>query len=172
MAYETACEGYGSVPARFMFVGISAGRLGALVSKVPLTRDSSGRIFQRCLRELGLSESDEFSEKPVLKDCYVTNLVKGRCLTPYGLNRLPTPKEVEFWWPRMISEIATVRPRRVIALGDLVWRTLERKGVRPVGYRGLLTVVKHPRWFHSHGALRQGSPAFDDMVKEYKAALA
>ncbi len=151
-----------------MFVGISAGRLGALVSKVPLTRDASGRIFQRCLKELGLSESDEFSESPVLNDCYITNLVKGRCLSEKGLNRLPTDKEVAFWWPRMASEIVMVRPFRIVALGDFVWRRLQRKGVRTTGYGGPLTMVYHPRWYASKGALKTGSPAFDRMVEDYR----
>jgi hypothetical protein len=87
-----------------MFVGISAGRLGALVSKVPFTKDASGRIFQRCLNRLGLSESDEFSLKPQLRDCYVTNLVKSRVLTSKGLNRLPTVREMLDWLPCFIID--------------------------------------------------------------------
>ncbi len=166
--YDLACDGYGSVPAKFMFVGISAGRLGALVSKVPLTRDASGRLFQRCLKQLGLSESEESCEAPILKDAYVTNLVKGRCLTEKGLNRLPTDKEVAFWWPRMASEIAMVQPDRIIALGDFVARRLERKGVRPSGLGGRLYWAYHPRWYASHGALRNGSPAFAKMVADYR----
>src|SRR5712692_7170182 len=56
-AFDRACEGYGSSPAKFMFVGISAGRLGARITKVPFTKDASGRIFQRCLGRLGLSKT-------------------------------------------------------------------------------------------------------------------
>jgi uracil-DNA glycosylase len=101
---KAECEGYGCIPADFMFVGISAGRLGALVSKVPFTKDASGRIFQRCLNRLGLSESDEFSLKPQLRDCYVTNLVKSRVLTSKGLNRLPTVREMLDWLPCFIID--------------------------------------------------------------------
>jgi len=45
-AFEEACEGYGTIPADFMFVGISAGRLGALKTKTPFTKSASGRIMQ------------------------------------------------------------------------------------------------------------------------------
>jgi len=176
--FQLECEGYGCVPAKWMFVGISAGRRGALLSKVPLTKDASGRIFQRCLRELGLSESDEFSLKPVLKDTYLTNLVKGRCLDEDGNNRMPTDEEVSYWTPRLVDEIRKVRPDNkdetmVVALGDFVWRRfgpvqraflLERRRIRTFP-------VKHPRWFCSQGGLKPDSPAFKTMVEEYRTRL-
>lgn len=177
LGFELACDGYGSIPAKVMFVGISAGRRGALISKVPLTKDGSGRLFQRCLKELGLSESDEFSWTPVLKDCYITNLVKGRCLTPEGLNRLPTTEEIEYWFPRFMDEYRAVRPRSILALGSLVFREIARRGpIESVdnlpGPLALLRQVKHPRWYTSHGALSSPlSKAFLDMTLEYRMAL-
>lgn len=117
MTTEPACQGYGAVPADYMFVGISAGRLGALVTRVPFTKDASGRIFQRCLGRLHLSTSDEFSLKPNLVNCYVTNLVKARVLTKSGLNRLPTPKEVETWLPTFRAEVESLKPKLILALG-------------------------------------------------------
>jgi uracil-DNA glycosylase family 4 len=153
-----------------MFVGISAGRRGALLSKVPLTKDASGRIFQRALKELGLSESDEFSEAPKLKDCYVTNLVKGRCLTPEGNNRLPVLKEIEFWWPRFLEELSTVKPDRILALGDLVADTLGRK--LSLDQLRRVSKVKHPRFYASQGALsHQLTKAFLDMTFAYRLAI-
>ncbi len=174
--FELACEGYGCIPARYLFVGISAGRLGALVSKVPLTRDASGRVFQRCLKELGLSESDESCEAPILKDAYVTNLVKGRCLTEGGLNRLPTVQEIDYWFPAFMEEYIRVRPERILALGHLVFQEIARRGpIERVGELpsplGLLREVRHPRWFQSHGALKPLSKAFLDMCLEYRMAL-
>jgi len=162
---DLECNGYGNVPAKVMFVGISAGRRGALVSKIPLTRDASGRIFQRCLKELGFSLSDEFSEKPILKNCYITNLVKGRCLTKDGLNRLPTIKEVERWWEFFVQEYKKVQPEVVVALGDFVYKKLrflqDANVVR----------VKHPRWYQAHGALKSNSSSFKQMVRDYQTVI-
>jgi len=166
MYEEAACDGYGCLPADFMFVGISAGRLGALKTRVPFTQDASGRIFQRCLSRLGLSRSDEFSIKPELVNCYVTNLVKARILTKQGLNRLPTVKEILFWIPTLRDEVSQVRPKRIIALGKLVSRCLWKQYPR-----SLVRHVPHPRWYQAHGALAQGSRSFEQMVQDYKAVL-
>ncbi len=156
------CDGYGKVPSDLMFVGISAGQRGALITKVPLTKDASGRIFQRCLSRLGLSESDEFSTEPVLH-CYITNLVKSRVLTKKGLNRLPTQREMIDWLPYFEREVEKVQPKRIIALGSLVAGFLKRNG-----FHKITVEAKHPRWYQSHGALAIGSPAFEEMVKQYQ----
>lgn len=155
------CRGYGSIPARVTFVGISAGRLGALKTSVPFTKDASGRIFQRCLNRLGLSESDEFSTAPVLKDCYITNLVKGQCLTNDGLNRLPEDGEIAFWWPHFQTEVERVQPKGILCLGSLVFQTI--KPTYPVQARKL----KHPRWYQAHCALSKDSAWFNSMVFDY-----
>ncbi len=175
--FDLACEGYGSKPARVMFVGISAGQRGALISKVPLTRDNSGRLFQRCLKDLGLSESDERSERPVLKDCYVTNLVKGACLYKDGRNRPPTNEELVYWYPRFLEEYDQVKPRRLVALGHLVeeeiwngWPHRDIDGLTEL--RAILHFVKHPRWYVMHGALAPApNKSFLDMVREYGLAI-
>jgi len=95
--------------------------------------------------------------------CYVTNLVKGVCLTEKGMNRLPTIKEIEFWWPHFYREFEEVRPEIVIAMGDLVYRTLCRKGVRA-------RMVKHPRWYESHGAISNNA-SYDKMLRDYEEAV-
>lgn len=154
------CDGYGPIPADNMFVGISAGRLGALQTKVPFTKDASGRLLQRCLGELGLSQSDEFSMRPELWNCYITNLVKGRCLTPEGLNRLPTLQEVLFWLPTFIKEVERVRPKVILCLSKGVYQTVRFR------YPRLARPLKHPRWYQSHGAL-SNQKAFKLMVMDY-----
>jgi len=163
-----ACVGYGSCPADYMFVGISAGRLGALVTRVPFTKDASGRIFQRCLRRLGLSESDERSLKPKLRNTYVTNLVKSRVVTAKGLNRIPTPKEIEAGVPVFLKEIADVKPRLVFCLGVLVY---ERVRDLKLGGKPVVVRLNHPRWYQAHGALAEGSAAFERMVGDYRSAV-
>lgn len=170
-AYLEACKGYGCIPAKFMFVGISAGRLGALKTTVPFTKDASGRIFQKCLKKLALCKSDEFSLKPELVDCYITNLVKGRCLTPKGLNRLPTQDEIAFWFTELNHELWNVRPQFVVALGSLVFSELMHRHTHYdyIGWK--LIRLKHPRWYQAHGALAVNSPAFEKMISDYKEVL-
>ena len=163
--YTLLCEGYGCKKPQIMFVGISAGRLGAQITRVAFTKDASGRIFQRCLGKLGLSRSDEFSIKPQLINCYLTNLVKGRLLTPEGLNRLPTEDEIAYWLPHFISEVKSVKPRKIACLGKIVFEKLYPLYPKQAVY------LPHPRVFQSRGALKLGSPAFDLMVRKYREGL-
>jgi uracil-DNA glycosylase family 4 len=158
--FEVWCEGYGSVPADLMFVGISAGRLGALQTHVPFTKDASGRLLQRCLGSLGLSKSDEFSLAPELVNCYITNLVKGRCLTDEGLNRLPTMKEILWWQPRFVEEVEKVEPKLILCLGEQVFSTVRFR------YPRLARQLRHPRWYQAHGAL-SNEKSFRTMVFDY-----
>ncbi len=148
-----------------MFVGISAGRLGALITKYPFTHDASGRLFQRCIARLGLSDYDENILEPKYVKCWVTNLVKGRVLKPSGRNRLPTKMECDYWWPMLQTEITVVRPKKIIAMGKLVGDYLKTKKITQE-----IVVVAHPRWYQAHGALSYGSDAFELMVTEYRKA--
>lgn len=162
-----AAPGHGQIPSEFMFVGISAGRLGALKTCVPFTRGPSGRVFQRMLGRLGLSGSSEFSHHPKLRNCYVTNFVKGIILTASGLNRPPTREEMNYWYPTLWDEFDRVKPRVVIALGSLVGEYLGEMA----SFESFLRVAKHPRYYHSHGALSSGHPMFERMVTDFREIL-
>lgn len=164
-----SCEGYGCINPRFMFVGISAGKLGALKTNVPFTKDGSGRMLQRTLKALGLSKSDELSLKPELVDCWVTNLVKGRILDEKGNNRLPNQKEINYWWNDFVTEFETVKPQTIVAVGKLVYDMIRnnmsyhiQKDVR---------LVMHPRWYFSHGGIKEGSKASLQMIEDYRQVL-
>ena len=114
-------DGYGPVPAEVMFVGEAPGRHGADLTGVPFTRDRSGRRLQAILIRLGLSlESDPLIERPRLRGCYLTNVV--RC-TPPG-NRRPTGSEVTACLPYLLEEIARVRPRILVPVGLLASQAL------------------------------------------------
>ena len=158
--HKLECDGYGSVPAKFMFVGLSAGKLGALITKVPFTKDGSGRLLQRVLGSLFFSNSDERSIHPQLTNVYITNLAKGRYLDDKGNNRLPTNEEIYDWYEYLESEIAIVKPTAIIALGKLVFETLD-------SYQNVI-YAKHPRWYFSHGAVNPRSKAWQQMLKDYR----
>lgn len=158
------CDGYGDVPAKYMFVGLSAGKLGALITKVPFTKDGSGRLLQRTLGSLGFSQSDEFSIKPRLNQVYITNLAKGRYVDDKGNNRLPTNDEVYDWFPYLEHEISIVKPLAIITLGKLVFDSIHDN------YDNVI-YAKHPRWYFSHGGVKQGSKASTQMLKDYGELL-
>lgn len=179
-AFKTeACKGYGSKPAKIMLVGISAGKLGALQTEVPFTKDMSGRLFQRALFQIGLSKTaDEKTLKPELVNCYVTNLVKGRILNDKGNNRLPTPSEIAYWIPVLQKEIDEVNPKVIIALGDLVWKAMtyhNSRGELTFNIGTYLRKGTHPRAYGSRGAISTVSPkgkaAFEKMVREYRGLI-
>ncbi len=164
-----SCDGYGVLNPKFMFVGISAGKLGALKTNVPFTKDGSGRLLQRTLHALGLSESDEFSLKPKLKDCWITNLVKGRILDEKGNNRLPNYKEILYWWQDFVSEVDKVNPDIIIAVGKLVFKTINISTSYHLTHN--LIQLKHPRWYFSHGGINPNSKASKQMIDDYKYVL-
>ena len=144
-----------------MFIGLSAGKLGALITKVPFTKDGSGRLLQRILGHLGFSESDEFSIKPKLINVYITNLAKGRYLDKNGNNQLPSDDEVHDWYPYLEDEISRVKPTMIIALGKLVY------GILDDAYPNVI-YAKHPRAYLSNGALQPKSKGWKQMKKDYE----
>lgn len=164
MALE--CDGFGPVPASVMIIGISAGQRGALITRVPFTKDASGRLLQKTLFWLGLSKTaNDKTTEPELVECYITNMVKSRVLTKEGKNRLPNLKEIEYWWPHLKTEIKDVRPKRILALGQQVHELLQRKGIEH-------RTVKHPRWYQSHGGLSYtNGDTFNLMLADYRTAL-
>lgn len=162
--HKLECDGYGDSKADFMFVGLSAGKLGALITKVPFTKDGSGRLLQRILLQMGFSTTDEKSIKPNLKNVYITNLAKGRYLDDKGNNRLPTKDEVYDWFEYIEKEISQVKPKIIIALGKLVFETLNDNYPNVV-------YAKHPRWYFSHGGINIKSKASKQMLNDYEKIL-
>ena len=99
----------GEPEARLMFVGEAPGA----------EDDQSGRPFvglagqqlDRMIRAMGISAE---------KDVYVCNVIKCR---PPG-NRRPEPKEIAACVPYLHEQIALVRPRVIVALGNVAIRAL------------------------------------------------
>ncbi|HIQ00697.1 MAG TPA: uracil-DNA glycosylase [Anaerolineales bacterium] len=123
--------GYGPAPARVMFVGEAPGYRGADVTGVPFTRDRSGRRLQALLIRLGLSlEADPAVERPRLRGCYLTNLV--RCNPPD--NRRPTRAEIGACLPYLLAELERVQPRILVPVGLLAAQVLLKHLLgRPAG---------------------------------------
>jgi uracil-DNA glycosylase family 4 len=73
--------------------------------------------------------------------CYRTNVVAWR---PDG-NRTPYPYEILASRPRLLREIAIVRPAVVLAVGTTAWRAVTDSDCGPFGdSRGKIVTWKHP----------------------------
>lgn len=163
---KPVCAGYGVIRPKYMFVGISGGRLGCIQTGIPFTRDMSGRLFQRVLGKLGYSKSDEFSENPELVNCYMTNLVKGKILTTTGCNRAPTNEEIRYWLDDFYEECWRITPQKIVAVGSIVYDYLKDEG-----FPAKVLKVKHPSWYGRHGALDENNIFWKDMYNDYLEVL-
>lgn len=94
--------GRGNVNARIMVVGQNPG-YNETIQKKPFIGDA-GKRFDKFLEEIGLTR----------RDVYITNTIK--CYTPG--NRGPESAEVEACKGFLRQELATIKPKIVVALGN------------------------------------------------------
>lgn len=169
--YKTKiCDGIGDRDSpKHMLVGMCGGRLGCIQTGVPFTRDGSGRLLIRVLKELGYTSSFERDEKPEYHNVYVTNLVKGVILNECGNNRVPNETEIEYWLPSFLNEVNFVKPKHTVAIGSVVFSTLLR--VDSGDIHPPLLSVRHPSYYLRNGALGKANQAWKDMLEEYKNIL-
>jgi uracil-DNA glycosylase len=107
--------GEGRRGASLMFVGEQPGNDEDLAGK-PFV-GPAGRILDKALAEAGVPR----------QQAYVTNVVKHFKWTPRGKRRLhakPNRVEIVACLPWLEAEMATVRPRLVVALGSTAAKTL------------------------------------------------
>ncbi len=138
----------------------------------------AGRLLTRLLAEVGLTRDQ----------VYITNVVKHRPTAVVGgrvVNRPPRAAEIRADRPWLDEELAIIRPRVILCLGNIAARTLIGPHFRFAQDRGRwftwpdgtrLLATYHPAW-----VLRQVGPARDaalqtvreDLrrVKEYLASL-
>lgn len=168
---DKICDGIGDKNSpKYMLVGMCGGRLGCIQTGVPFTRDGSGRLLIRVLNELGYTDSFERDEKPVYRNMFVTNLVKGVILGDCGNNRVPTTEEIDYWRQAFYNEVAEVKPRQLVAIGRTVFEALNGIVDTSQGKYPLL-FVRHPSYYLRNGALGKSRPAWFEMLKEYTMVL-
>lgn len=114
--------GGGDPEADLMLIGEAPGRNEDLMGK-PYA-GAAGNILDNFLGEVGMSRDE----------VYVTDLVM--CRPPD--QRAPRPEEIEAHLPFLIEQIAHVRPRVIVAFGELVASVLLRRPIpldKVAGYR-------------------------------------
>jgi uracil-DNA glycosylase len=80
-----------------------------------LCRPRSGKYLDQVLSKNNLDRSK----------LYVTSVVKQT--TPR--NRKPTAEEIEYWMPYLLQEIEKVKPKTIVLMGTVAWRTPRLQGI-------------------------------------------
>lgn len=114
--------GEGDLEADLMFIGEAPGRSEDLTGR-PFA-GAAGNILDNFLGDNGIAR----------EDVYVTDLVM--CRPPQG--RRPVADEIEAHMPYLAEQIAHVRPRVIVAFGELVASVLMGRPIpldRVAGYR-------------------------------------
>lgn len=120
-----------------------------------------GNLVDNCLADAGLSRAE----------CYLTDVVKCR---PPG-DRLPEPDEVELCSPYLREQIAHVRPRVIVSLGEFATAVLLRRRLpieRVAGYRLDLDGITLIPTYHPTAAIRGTPAAVAAIARDLMAARA
>ena len=113
---------FGPARAGLLVVGLAPGLHGANRTGRPFTGDHAGILLYKTLHGQGFAShagSADPNDRLRLRGCRVTNAVK--CLPPQNK---PEPDEVRRCNRYLAQEIASVRPRAILALGAIAHRAV------------------------------------------------
>ena len=142
--------GEGPEQARVMFVGEQP-RDSEDLAGHPLV-GPAGKLLDRCMKAAGID----------LSRAYVTNAVKHFKWVPRGTRRIhskPSSMEIAACFPWLEAEIATVKPKVVVALGATAAQALFGKTFRVTKERGRLVPSRFTRYALATVHPRTGAPA-------------
>jgi len=105
--------GEGPLDAKIMLIGQNPGREEGKQGKPFVGR--SGKYLNAVLAKNSIDR----------KQLYITSVVKHT--TPR--NRKPTVQEINYWMPYLIREIKQVKPRVILLMGQVAWRTPRYEGI-------------------------------------------
>jgi uracil-DNA glycosylase len=105
--------GGGPKDAQIMLIGQNPGREEAKQGR-PFV-GMSGKYLEIVLRKNGLDRGK----------LYITSVVKE---TTPG-NRKPSREEIERWMPHLLEEVRRIRPRIVVLMGTVAWKTPRLQGI-------------------------------------------
>jgi len=152
--------GEGPAPADLMLIGTAPGRPEDLAGS-PFA-GAGGNLLHNLLSDAKIDRSS----------CYVTSMVK--CFP--GSSRRPVEAEIEACRDNLVAQIANVRPKVIVAFGELVTWMLLGKPVpmeRVIGFRfdafdGVTVVPTHS----PYDALRGSPTRMSDMARDIRTAKA
>jgi DNA polymerase len=108
-----AVPGEGPENAVVMLVGQNPGEEEDMAGKPFVGR--AGKFLNKVLTENGINRQDLF----------VTNIVKHK--TPN--NRKPLTDEIEACTPYLATQIKEIKPKLVVLMGEVAWRTPRKEGI-------------------------------------------
>ncbi|MBI4288064.1 MAG: uracil-DNA glycosylase [Chloroflexi bacterium] len=76
----------------------------------------SGKFLNVVLEESGLKRDK----------LYVTSVVKE----PTPGNKRPTARQIEYWMPYLLAEIEEVKPKIIVLMGQVAWKTPRLAGIQ------------------------------------------
>jgi len=125
---KNAVPGYGFTNSDILFIGLAPGRLGADITGIPFTRDSSGKLFQLALSSSGISmEPNGLDQNEDLIKAYVTNLVKCNPKDSNGNNRYPSQTEIDNCKYYLNIEMSSIHFDVIVPLGKLATENVLNK---------------------------------------------
>lgn len=166
---KTVVFGEGNPQAALMFVGEGPGEVEDDTGR-PFV-GPAGQLLTQILASVGISRDD----------VYIANIVKCR---PPG-NRVPTRAEMEACWEWLSAQIALIRPRIIVTLGNTPtgWFLDSTEGItqlrgRFYRWKGGIEVfpMYHPSYLLRNPSKSKGSPKYQtwqdiQTVKERLALL-
>lgn len=120
--------GFGDPNARLMIVGLAPGAHGSNRTGRMFTGDRSGEFLFAGLHRAGFANQSTYQKIDdglVLRDVYIGAV--ARCAPPANK---PTPQEIANCLPFLEAELEVLRPRAVLALGQIAWTHYLRMLIR------------------------------------------
>jgi uracil-DNA glycosylase family 4 len=125
----TIVAGEGPQDAEVMLVGQNPGREEAKQGRPFVGR--SGKYLDMMLRKNNLDRSR----------LYITSVVKEA--TPR--NRRPTAREIRYWMPYLLEEIRQVKPKIIVLMGSVAWKTPRLEAVDYIETYHPAAAMRFPR---------------------------
>jgi uracil-DNA glycosylase len=126
---STVVAGEGPRTAEIMLIGQNPGREEARQGRPFVGR--SGKYLDTVLSKNNLDRNK----------LYITSVVKET--TPK--NRRPTAEEIERWMPYLVQEIRQVKPKTIVLMGAVAWRTPRLPGVHYIETYHPAAAMRFPR---------------------------
>lgn len=121
--------GEGPREAVIMLIGQNPGREEIKQGRPFVGR--SGKFLNMILKENGLERNK----------LYVTGVVKE----PTPRNSKPTVKQIKYWMPYLLNEINEVKPKIIVLMGQVAWRTPRLPGIKYIETYHPSAAMRFPR---------------------------
>jgi uracil-DNA glycosylase family 4 len=124
-----------------LIVGLAPAAHGGNRTGRMFTGDRSGQWLYRALRKWNFSNQSTFEESNdglILKDCLITTV--AHCAPP---ENKPTREEMANCQPFLARTLELTRPKVILALGQIAWRSTFKELIRLEIWQGKVPDFRH-----------------------------